>query len=100
MEARSRLSNRTRLIVSLAYGTGVAVALVGLVPRSAATLPLLLIGLSMPLVVGFVPRNWIYGLRTPRTMRTTEEIWYHQNRIAGLAMLVAGFVWLLIVAMR
>lgn len=50
--------------------------------------------LGLPLLFGLVPKNWLYGLRTPRTLRSSDETWYIQNRITGAAMLVIGIVWL------
>jgi hypothetical protein len=62
--------------------------------RTAAAVPLLMIALGVPLVFRLVPRNWFYGQRTLRTLRGPEEIWYRQNTITGVAMLLIGIVWL------
>jgi hypothetical protein len=45
-------------------------------------------------VFRLVPRNWLYGMRTSRTLWTTEEAWYRQNVIAGGILVAAGIVWL------
>ena len=71
------------------------------VPSSvAARNPLLLIVLGIPLIFKLVPRNWLYGTRTPRTMWVAPETWYIQNQITGVALLVVGLVWLAVVTLR
>lgn len=57
-------------------------------------LPLALIVVSIPLVMGVVPPNWIYGLRTAKTM-SNPQIWYEANRHAGANLIVAG-VWTMV----
>jgi hypothetical protein len=49
-------------------------------------------GLAVPLILGMVPRNWLYGFRTAYTM-SSDEAWYHANRIAGFTVLAAGAAW-------
>ena len=71
-----------------------------MIPRSAATLPGLLILLGLPLAFRLVPRNYLYGMRSPRTLWTTEEIWYRQNVMTGIAMVGAGIAWLAILAVK
>jgi hypothetical protein len=75
-------------------------ALVWLIPESPARTPVLLILLGLPLIFGWVPKNWLYGMRTPRTLFSSNEVWYMQNRITGIAMFVIGFVWLVIIVGR
>ena len=89
-------SKPLRLVVALAYAT----AFVWLIPRTPAATPLLMIALGTPLVFRLVPRNWLYGMRTPLTMRGAEETWYRQNTITGVAMIVVGVVWLVVLAAR
>lgn len=55
--------------------------------------PALLIALSVPLILGKVPRNGIYGFRTPYTL-SSDQVWYRANKIAGIALAVAGSLWL------
>jgi hypothetical protein len=86
------MSNNLRLLVILPA----AAAVVWLIPESSLKAPLLLAVLGAPLALGWVPRNWVYGMRTPRTLRGPESAWYMQNRITGVAMIVVGAVWLLI----
>lgn len=52
-------------------------------------LPILFVGLSIPLIVGKVPPNNTYGFRTAKTL-STPEIWYPANRAAGWFMVAAG----------
>ena len=55
--------------------------------------PILIIAVSVPLVLNMIPRNDFYGFRTPRT-RSSDEIWYPANRVAGIALTIAGVIWL------
>ena len=43
-------------------------------------LPVLLIAVSIPLMLGMVPRNHWYGFRTPKTL-SSDSVWYPANRI-------------------
>jgi uncharacterized membrane protein len=67
--------------------------------RIAVTLACALIAaLSVPLVLGKVRPNHIYGFRTPRTL-SSPDIWYRANVFSGKAMLVAmavtaAFTWI------
>jgi uncharacterized membrane protein len=55
--------------------------------------PVLFIALAIPLMLGIVPRNWFYGVRTPRTLASAES-WYPASRIGGVILLAIGVVWL------
>ena len=46
---------------------------------------------AVPSVAGWVPPNWIYGFRTPRTMSSLGE-WYPANRLMGYYMLASQVV--------
>jgi uncharacterized membrane protein len=96
----STSSTRLRIVVAIAYTVAVCVALLWFAPRAPATPPLLFIALGVPLVFRLVPRNWLYGLRTPRTLGTTEEVWYRQNVITGAVLVIAGIVWLGVLMVR
>ena len=50
--------------------------------------PLLVLVLSIPMILGKVPPNSVYGFRTPTTL-SSSEIWYPANRAAGWFMLAA-----------
>jgi uncharacterized membrane protein len=47
--------------------------------------------ISVPLVLGWVPRNHIYGFRTPKTL-SSDAVWYPANRYGGRALGCAGLV--------
>lgn len=51
----------------------------------------LLVCLAVPMFLGLVKPNGLYGLRTPKTL-SSESIWYPANRFAGAALTVAGLV--------
>lgn len=89
-------SKPVRLVVVLLYAT----ALVWLLPESSVRGPILFIALGLPLVFRLVPRNILYGARTPRTLLTTETTWYRQNVITGVAMVLVGVVWIGVLAIR
>jgi uncharacterized membrane protein len=55
--------------------------------------PLLIVVVSLPLIAGWVGRNYFYGFRTPRTL-SSDAVWYPANRVAGILLLGAGLVWL------
>jgi len=57
-------------------------------------LPLVLIAVSIPLLMGLVPPNWVYGFRTAKTM-SNPEIWYEANRHAGANLIAAG-IWTMV----
>lgn len=89
-------SKPLRLVLALSYAT----LLLWLMPRTAYAIPLLFIALGWPLIFRLVPRNWLYGQRDWRTLRGTEETWYMQNTITGVAMVLIGLVWLVVLAIR
>jgi hypothetical protein len=94
MDAHRIASKPLRLVLALAYATAVATLALGVFPRTRATGPLIMIALGLPLIFRLVPRNWLYGTRTLRTLRGPEETWYRQNVISGVAMVLIGVVWL------
>jgi uncharacterized membrane protein len=56
-------------------------------------MPVVLILLAIPLVLEKIPRNRLYGFRTAYTM-SSDQVWFRANKISGVALLLAGFVWL------
>jgi uncharacterized membrane protein len=46
---------------------------------------LLIAAAAVPLILGLVPRNRLYGVRTPRTL-SADRIWYPANRLGGVAV--------------
>jgi hypothetical protein len=47
---------------------------------------------GLPLVLGLIPRNRFYGVRTARTL-SSDDIWYPVNRVVGSAAVVASGVY-------
>ena len=82
-------SNRVRVVLMLTLAT----AIVWIVPESPRRSPIVLVALGVPLLLRLVPRNPLYGLRTPYTC-SKDEAWYIQNAISGGAMILVGLVWL------
>jgi hypothetical protein len=69
--------------------------------RAAALKKLRLSGSSRPCQLVTEPRlRLVTGMRSPRTLWTTEETWYRQNVITGVVMVTVGIVWLAVVAAR
>ena len=89
-----------RVILAIAYPLAGIVLGKVFFPRTEATGPLIMIALGVPLIFRLVPRNWIYGTRSLRTLFGTEETWYRQNVITGVAMVLVGIVWLGVLATR
>lgn len=101
MEVASATTSRAlRLILAIAYPIGVMVLGMVVLPRTDASGPLVMIALGVPLIFRLVPRNWLYGTRSFRTLFGTEETWYRQNVITGVAMVLIGIVWLGVIATR
>jgi len=49
----------------------------------------LLMGLAVPLIRGWIPRNALYGFRTPKTL-ASDEVWYPANWYSGRCLFAAG----------
>lgn len=47
---------------------------------------------AVPLIIGLVPRNRFYGVRTLKTL-SDDRIWYSVNRLAAVALMVASSVY-------
>jgi hypothetical protein len=47
--------------------------------------------ISVPLILGLVPPNAVYGFRTAFTM-SSREVWYPANAFLGWALLIANTV--------
>ena len=92
-------SKRARLVVAVIYASSLCALAVWL-SKSMVTVPSLMIALGLPLVFRLVPRNYLYGMRSPRTLWTTEEIWYQQNVITGVVMVAIGLIWLAVLVAR
>ena len=48
---------------------------------------------SLPLVLGVVPMNRWYGIRTVKTMEA-DRVWYSANRFGGWTFIVSGMIYL------
>jgi len=48
--------------------------------------------LCIPLAIGLIPRNRVYGFRTKRTL-TDDATWFRVNRFAGVAIIIASAVY-------
>jgi uncharacterized membrane protein len=46
---------------------------------------------SIPLVMGVVPRNRFYGIRTGKTL-SDDAIWYPANRFGGWALIISSII--------
>jgi uncharacterized membrane protein len=51
--------------------------------------------LAIPLILGRIPPNRGYGIRTPKTL-THPGIWYRANRFGGWALLLSSTIYLLV----
>ncbi len=49
--------------------------------------------LSIPLILGLVPPNRGYGIRTVKTM-SEPRLWYSANKFSGWALLVSSGIYL------
>lgn len=61
----------------------------------ALYLPLLMILVSVPMVMRRLPPNALYGFRTPKTL-SNPQIWYEANRRAGVNLIVAAILTMLL----
>lgn len=55
----------------------------------------LFFALSIPLVLGVIPRNRFYGVRTRHTL-SDDAVWYSVNRFGGAALMLASVVYAVI----
>ena len=53
---------------------------------------------SIPLIGGLIPRNGVYGVRTPKTL-SDEGIWLRSNRFAGCLLVAANLAYLTLAAL-
>jgi uncharacterized membrane protein len=53
---------------------------------------------SIPLVIGIVPRNRVYGIRTCKTL-SDDSIWYPANKFGGWALIISCLFYLLLSAL-
>jgi len=48
--------------------------------------------LSIPLAIGVIPPNRLYGFRTRRTL-ADDAAWYRVNRLAGFGIMIASAIY-------
>jgi uncharacterized membrane protein len=59
---------------------------------------LLILALSIPLILGLIPRNRVYGVRTAKTI-ADDGRWYRANRFGGWALLLSSIMYLIVMAL-
>ena len=62
-----------------------------LLPVTMILVGMLEIIMGLPLLLGKVKPNWIYGFRLPKTL-SDDETWYKSNRYVGRDFVVAGII--------
>jgi len=55
----------------------------------------LILLIAIPLILGLIPRNWGYGIRTTKTL-SDDRIWYRANRYGGWAFLLSSIFYLIV----
>jgi len=55
--------------------------------------------LSIPLALGVISRNRLYGFRTKRTLKD-DAVWFRVNRFAGIAIMIANAIYGLVTMAR
>ncbi len=53
--------------------------------------------LSLPLILGLIPPNRVYGVRTAETL-ADRDLWYRANRYGGWTLVVSSILYLGIAA--
>lgn len=54
---------------------------------------LIVLALSIPLVMGLIPRNRLYGIRTRKTL-ADDRTWHAANRFGGWTLIVGSLIYL------
>ncbi|MGE5299493.1 MAG: SdpI family protein [Acidobacteriota bacterium] len=49
--------------------------------------------ISVPLVLGMVPRNRFYGIRTKKTL-SDDRVWYAVNKLGGRLIIFSSLIYL------
>ena len=50
---------------------------------------MIILVVSIPLMLGLIPPNPVYGFRTRKTL-SNRELWFRANRFAGSALFIAA----------
>jgi len=56
---------------------------------------LILFIVGVPLAIGVIPRNRLYGFRTRRTL-AYDAVWYPVNRMAGWGIMIATAIYAMV----
>src|SRR5882724_11133126 len=64
-----------------------------------ATPALILFIVAVPLAIGVIPRNRLYGFRTRRTL-VDDAAWYPVNRFAGFGIMIASAIYGAVASVR
>lgn len=56
-------------------------------------IPAVILVVTIPLILGLIPRNWAYGIRTGKTL-LDDRTWYAVNRFGGWTLLGASVFYL------
>lgn len=59
---------------------------------------IILLIFSIPLVMGKIPRNRFYGVRTRKTL-SDDQAWYGANRFGGWLFIVSSLIYMVIAAL-
>ncbi len=54
--------------------------------------------ISIPLVLGWIPKNRFYGVRTRKTL-ADERVWFAVNRLGGWLIIACSLIYLSIAAL-
>ena len=54
---------------------------------------------AVPLLVGLIPRNRFYGIRTMKTL-SDDRVWYPVNRLAAVTVMIAAGIYGMVAAFR
>jgi len=57
--------------------------------------PGVIAALAIPMILGRVPPNSLYGFRTSKTL-SSQEIWYASNRVCGWLLFAAAVLTILV----
>ena len=60
---------------------------------------LILFIVAVPLAIGVIPRNRLYGFRTKRTL-ADDALWYRVNRFAGFGIMIASAIYYAVATAR
>ena len=59
---------------------------------------IIILVLVIPLILGLIPPNRLYGVRTLETL-ADKQLWYRTNRYGGWALLISSLFYLFVAAL-